>query len=353
MKYYIIILIGIYCCGCSSSDETEEEASTKGKWQSIDKDSYYATNNGICFQIGEYVYSGLGESYSGGVDSFGNFFKSRDGYNWKKIALFPGESRERGVSFVLNGKAYIGIGRSLLFPGSQVKYYKDFWCYDPETDKWSEATEFPGLAREGSVAFTVVTKGKDENTKEISFVGCGSSGTEYLNDFYSFDGTTWTEIKIPLGSRRYGGNAFVINNTAYIFGGYKYYDKVLAEGDPEFAKDIVYYKGYPSDMWGVIKDGFNSDSLTRAFASSFVIKSNDEEKGYLICGISYGSGHSFYNSTCWEFAPQTNQWEKIAPLPAEITPRSAAVTFNIGNEGYCAFGNYSGRILKDIWKFTP
>lgn len=357
IKYIVLIFIGISCFRCSSADESPDTPPPPGAWTLVYGNSYNPINQGVCFQIGEYAYYGLGYGYAGGIEqSFGNFFKSSDGYNWTKIATYPGEARVGAVSFVLNGKAYVGTGRHPTASAIKPKYHKDFWCYNPETNEWSEATQFIGIEREGAIAFTLTVKGKNENDKpkEMSFVGCGASENEFLNDFYSFDGATWDKIEIPMGSRRYGGIAFVINNVAYICGGYKYYDKTVAGGDAELAKDIVYYKGEPNDTWGTIKNGFNNDSLPRAFATSFVVKRKEEEKGYILFGTSTIDGPSFYNETCWEFSPGTNQWSKIPNLPADIKPRTGAISFCLGNKAYVAFGEgYNGNIFKDIWEFTP
>lgn len=352
------MFIVMNCLGCGSSTDEPQIVPPPGTWSVISNHSYTSVGEGVSFQIGKYVYCGLGLNVLGGnVPSSGIFFKSSDGYNWERIALYPGQARIGAVSFVLHGKAYVGTGGRTQHSTGEAAYYKDFWCYDPTTDQWSEAAEFIGTERKGAVAFTIAVKGKGENGEpgDMAFVGCGSSRDEFLNDFYSFDGTNWEKVKLPpIGSRRFAGTAFVINNVAYICGGYKYYDKMAMEGDPEYAKDMVYYMGAPNDMWGVLKNGFNNDSLPRVSPTSFVAKRKGEEKGYLLFGTSSDANrYPFYNKTFWEFSPESKQWLKLPSIPEELKPRGGAISFNIGNAGCVAFGMNGSTQLYDVWKFTP
>jgi len=100
---------------------------------------------------------------------------SADSLSWTRKANFPGEARVMAVSFVMNGSAYIGCGRT--YSGSGI--FDDFWKYDPATDSWVFVTRIP-KPRHSAVAFTVNNK---------AYIGFGISGETNpdLYDFYEFD----------------------------------------------------------------------------------------------------------------------------------------------------------------------
>lgn len=312
-------------------------------------------NGGVSFQIGDTIYYGLGMIPYHFDYITKDFYKSGDGYNWKKIAPFPEQAsgRRDAVAFVLNGKAYVGTGLCPATTTESAHYCKDFWCYDAKTDRWTEAPDFIGEARDGAIAFSLSVKSEknDGTSQEMAFVGCGASSKDtYYNDFYGFDGTKWKKVNIPaIGSKRYQGSVFIIQNVAYICGGYKYYDPVFPGGDFELATDMVYYQGYPYDQWGILKEGFNSfNLLPRAAASTLVLKKQGELKGYIACGISKMYGDVFYNNTCWEFDPSTKQWSKISSLSQEIELRTNAISFTLQNKGYIAFGEGPSSVVPQI-----
>jgi hypothetical protein len=108
---------------------------------------------------------------------------------WTFKAPFPGATREDAVTFVLNGRAYVGTG----LDETEIPF-SDFWAYDPLTDSWSEVPGLPGPARYGAVAFAINGKG---------YVGTGQQNSDdYLDDFWEYTpdcetpgGLTTTNIK--------------------------------------------------------------------------------------------------------------------------------------------------------------
>ncbi|MGQ1786663.1 MULTISPECIES: Kelch repeat-containing protein [unclassified Saccharicrinis] len=73
--------------------------------------------------------------------------------------------RYSGVTFVMDGKAYVTTG---IRGGNNV----ETWEYEPSTDRWEEKTDFEGTSRNGAVAFTINNEG---------YVATGGNGS------YSFD----------------------------------------------------------------------------------------------------------------------------------------------------------------------
>jgi N-acetylneuraminic acid mutarotase len=91
---------------------------------------------------------------------------------WTKKANFPGPARVLAVSFVIEGNAYLGTGRSNL--GN----YNDIWRYDPVADSWSLISNMP-VARNSGVAFVINNK---------AYIGYGvDMANNQRSDFYEFD----------------------------------------------------------------------------------------------------------------------------------------------------------------------
>lgn len=108
---------------------------------------------------------------------------------------YSGSPREGAVSFVINGIAYVGLGRSEV-----GTYLLDFWKYDPHRNKWGKLPgSFPsGKGRMHAVAF-------HDNVGNV-YVGTGCNPCQddaasiekigFKSDFYRFDpqSESWTEI---------------------------------------------------------------------------------------------------------------------------------------------------------------
>ena len=63
--------------------------------------------------------------------------------------------RSYGVSFVIDGKAYLTLGST-----AGGSYYSNYWIYDPETDLWEgdDLTAFEGSTRIHAVCFSTGTR---------------------------------------------------------------------------------------------------------------------------------------------------------------------------------------------------
>lgn len=80
-------------------------------------------------------------------------------------------ARQQAVTFVINGKGYVGLGlRSTL--DAQI------WEYNPTLDQWTEKTSFEGSLRESAVGFALGDKG---------YVATGRSSSLRFDDNWMFD----------------------------------------------------------------------------------------------------------------------------------------------------------------------
>jgi N-acetylneuraminic acid mutarotase len=112
-------------------------------------------SSGLCtFTIDSFGYAGMGG------DGNGNFYTDMHRYNpltntWSAIASFPGKARFADKSaFVVNGKAFVGSGETLLNGGSSPYCLGDYYMYDPASDTWTSAPGLLGPPRYGATAFS-------------------------------------------------------------------------------------------------------------------------------------------------------------------------------------------------------
>lgn len=122
---------------------------------------------------------------------------------WSLKTAFPGSLRQNTSAFGINGKGYVGGGAY-----DPVIAYDDFWVYDPSLDSWSVLSPIPGGGRFASIDFKLNDK---------FYVGCGYDYSGYLKDVWSYDTftNTWTQEPDFGGVARYGTIAFTVGNTVY------------------------------------------------------------------------------------------------------------------------------------------
>jgi N-acetylneuraminic acid mutarotase len=121
---------------------------------------------------------------------------------WIQRANFPGGVRYQMLSFVIDSKAYIGMGTD------QNTFRKDVFCYDPGANNWQAIAPFPAYERAAASAFSLENRG---------FVCLGSNGG-LLSDLLEYNPKTdsWTLRAAYGGSERKSAVAFVIDNKAYV-----------------------------------------------------------------------------------------------------------------------------------------
>jgi len=120
---------------------------------------------------------------------------------WTKRADFPGGERYQLCSFVVNGKAYVGLG------AEYNTYLRDIWEYQTATDTWIQKSDFAGGDR-GSVTTFVIS--------QRAFVCLGVDGG-LKKDLWEYDPfqDSWTARASYDGSERKGAVGFTINGKGY------------------------------------------------------------------------------------------------------------------------------------------
>jgi len=175
------------------------------------------------------------------------------------------------------------------------------------------------------------------------YTSTANSGESYFNEMYSYDPSTdsWTSVDVK-GHKRAFASVFVIDDVAYIFGGY-------------------YSSGVPNDMWS-----FDGTTWTKkAYITNYTEKSFDDDyttiaryngatfvingKGYVTCGTS--SSGSFMKYT-WEYNPTTDRWKEKTSFEKTVRTGAVAATLSTG-AGIVLTGNTGSTYLEDVNYFYP
>jgi N-acetylneuraminic acid mutarotase len=324
MKTFWTIVLGLFLLvGCNKSSD-----STLGNW--VKKNSFEGTPRGsaVSFVIENKAYLGLGynsddETNDGYMKDFWAYDPETD--RWTQIAPFPGNGRINAVGFSVNGKGYIGTGYD-----GDVKL-SDVWEYDPALNKWTQKDDFPGGARTKAVGFGI---------KNYGYIGTGyGSDASDKVDFYRFDptlasGKQWTKVQSIGGDKRRGATAFVYNDKAYV-----------CTGSNNGSKLTDFYEYDPTaDSWTKKTAlNYNTDwSIVRENGSSFVL----EGKAYVFLG-----SNASILSNCWEYDFAKDTWtEKNA---FEGSGREYAPAFTVRGKAIVATGQAGTLYMDDVWELRP
>lgn len=151
---------------------------------------------------------------------------------------------------------------------------------------------------------------------------------------------TWTAKNDFPGLKRYGGNAFSINNLGYYGCGADFTGNVS-----NVYKDFWQYNPL-SDTWIQIAD----IPLQRYSAIDFSLN------GFGYVGTGWTVLGSAATSTFYKYSPSSNTWTLVAPLPG--SSRYTGVGLSNGLNGYGGFGYtplrkdfYEYNSVNDVW--TP
>ena len=297
---------------------------------------------------------------------------------FKQQATISSIGRSSAVSFAINGKGYVALGRT----GSRVGYLNDCWEYDPTQDSWTVKTNFPGIGRVKAIAAVV-----DSN----AYVGLGFANdqvyqnTGYLTDLWMFNPARneWSQKKDIPGKATDACVSFVYKDNIYIgsgFDGYgfnadfwRYSPKddswtklnkfpgstracpiLCTNGDRIFfgtGYDTYncndWWEYFPeSDTWTQLKampDGGRENGVALSVNNRFFVAT-----GRFFAGSQTG-GH--VKSDIFEYDAKRNVWYKRGNIPNG--ERENAIAFTINGKGYIGFGENDNSVLNDFWSFEP
>lgn len=333
-----LITLVLFCITLSSCRDPEE-STTQGDWKKVTPFGGAPRSGAVQFTIGDKVYVGLGYNPNSSNSTYvqdGYFkdvyvFDSQAG-NWSRIAVFPGDLRERAIAFSVNGVGYVGLGYNRKLAETELR---DIWKYDPAEDEWTKMDEeFLGSARYGAVGFSIGSKG---------YVGTGfDDAGNYNSDFYEYEPTTdtWTQIPSFPGNKRERAFAFVLNDKAYVGGG-------LNNGS--YTTDFFEYNPQNNSWTNLELDDEDADydefvtAVQRYDAVTLVLNG----KAYIATGVTGGA----ISTSVYEFDPEAGSWTEMTSF--EGSARSLAVGYVLQNRAYLGTGQYNNSRYDDIWEFLP
>ncbi|MBI9062583.1 MAG: IPT/TIG domain-containing protein [Marinilabiliaceae bacterium] len=280
--------------------------------------------------------------------------KNQGRWAWKRKASFPGGGRGYAVSFVLNGKAYVGTG----FDGTN--HYSDFYEYDPAINSWRQIANLPGGGRAAASACVV---------DGVAYVGLGTSELEAYKDisgdlkkdWYKYDpiANNWIQMSDFNGLPRRSASVFSINNDIYINGGFVPQDGSSTQGIGKIV-DLWKYDT-ASDHWTQLQtpdinyyyaQGLSIEGNGYIFSKDEIFKYDGNEWSMNKTGyVGYEYGVTYCSDKVYFVLPECHQVRGTRSVYSvdmedysmeEIyfpgSSRSMPSTFTIGNSIFSVLG---------------
>ncbi len=327
-KLFLVVIVLVLFLGCKKSS-----TAYIGNWMSASSFEGIARGNATSFVIGDKVYLGMGYNSAQTNTSLNYYLQdfwmwNTTGDFWTRLTDFPGQPRIGAVSFVINGKGYMGCG----YNGSTS--LKDFWEFNPATNSWTQKADFAAgtssndESRYGGVGFSLGNFG---------YVGTGK-GIDGNNrrDFYQYDPASdkWTQIASMGGDGRMGAVAFTYNGKGYV-----------TTGASNGLNLVDLWMFDPASLTWTQKAKINvntSWTISRADGAGFVLGS----KAYVCLG--YNSG---VRNDCWEYDFEGDTWTKKTDF--EGSARQNAVSIVVNSKAYIATGRSGNAFFNDVWLWKP
>lgn len=278
----------------------------------------------VSFSVGNYGYAGMGEDTASIVhNDLWVYDPTLD--TWSQVASLPGSSRRNAISFTIDTLAYVGTGidASESFAGNLLK---DFWEYNPNSNVWTQKTDYPGAFGFGvyfATGFAVDSKG---------YICGGKIGpSSYVSDLWEYkpSANTWLQRANFPGGVRYQHTSLVIALKAYV-----------GLGTDENVNKNDWWEYNPgTNVWTQMND---FPGAARASVSTFTLGA----RGYVMCGSNGG----FFDDL-WEYNQYWDSWTVRSSLPG--AGRRNCISFAINNIGYAGLGKGSGGIKQSFYEYTP
>lgn len=156
------------------------------------------------FSIGNKGYVCGGQKSGVCTNELWQYNPSND--TWVLKSTYPISPRMNASCFVINGKAYYGLGGQ-----NYTAQYKDFAVYDTLNNSWGSIAQFPVIPRMGACSAGIDDYG-------LIFGGQDNSGVVNGDVWQYLSKTdTWVNLtNIPLSTKKNFASCFVINKKAYV-----------------------------------------------------------------------------------------------------------------------------------------
>jgi N-acetylneuraminic acid mutarotase len=290
----------------------------------------------LCFSVNNKVYVGGGYIGPGPTDCVNDVQEYSLSDTWKAKANLPGASnRQAGISFTINGKAYVGLGgKDFTTP------LKDLWQYNETNDTWVKMADLPDTGRTDATYFVI-------NNKAYVVGGItdwGSTGKFHAtNDVWEYDpaNNKWTAMKAYPGDYIYRHAAFSIGSKGYVAGGYTQ----IPPATSQILSDLAYEFDPVANSW----TAKHKIPMAAQGQLGFSIKNI----GYI--GFGNGTGSTYYNKF-YAYDPGVDYWTAV-PIYSGMAGRAYGAVAVIGDTAYLGAGESADASLNstyysDWYKFT-
>ncbi len=226
--------------------------------------------------------------------------------------------------FSINGLVYMAMGVD-----SSFNTYNDLWEYNPATDTWTQKGVFPYQGSYSTSSFVI-------NNEAYIVGGWWRQGATYnqtisCNYKYTPITNSFTPMTAFPDANRYTGVAFTLNGKGYFGTG---------------------FSPTTNDLWEY--DAANGTWTQKASMPGAVRQS---AIGFAIGGYGYiSTGNldvplTIYSDT-WRYDPVANSWLQRASFPG--APRTGSAVFVLNNEAFVIGGsNFTNTAFNQVFKYNP
>ena len=164
--------------GFSDVDFTNEfwkYNTTDNSWIQLKNLPGYARAGATLCADSAHIYFGTGYQI-GNYNDWWEYFPATD--SWKQRKSMPDNGRVNAVALTIDNRFFVTTGRHFAGNLTGGRVLSDIMEYDALRNVWYERGSIPDRGRENAISFVINGKG---------YVGLGENDTNVLNDFWSFE----------------------------------------------------------------------------------------------------------------------------------------------------------------------
>lgn len=357
VSFLCMIVLGVFFTACNTDEEP---------WGDWSKSSAYPGDYrvlAVSFQDGDNVYVGMGynERLSTSDKYLRNFYKF-DGTSWTSVAgNFPGLGREGCVAFVIGDIAYVGAGYRKKQTGNiSDTYFSDFYQFDLTNDTWmKDGNDETGYAR------TDIVRNSDPLHQ---IAGDDSVSSQF-----------WSGVGFELGGKGYAGTGKVDGRTSKSMFCYnptsETWTMKAMEGDPR-AGGVVFKIGKTAivclgsdgsrnntgvDFLEEGKEEWGTKAPLVDLVGDWNNNYNEIPRNNAVAFTSdlheklYGYIAGGNSNTVWRYSLEDDRWREVEEFSMAMPPRVGGVGFSIKGVGYITTGGSSLGAANNnsTWEYIP
>ena len=343
----LLVLSAFGLSSCHKDDTT----TVTGDWTTGNSFPGTRRSNSVSFVINNVAYVGTGIDELGVKYNDLYSFNPATG-SWNKLTPMPAAAglRYNAVAFTAGGKGYIGTG----YDGTKaLSDFWQFDPAVPTTTTANGVTTTTTGSWKQVADLTTVSGGTPRylavagSVNDLGFVGCGFDGNNQ-KDFYKYDPATnkWSAIAGFPGDKRMGGVTFTINGQMYVCTGINngIYNTDVYSYNPASDTWSAPHRRLANVTTG--SDLYDYSAVARAYASAFTVGNF----GYVTVGSS-----GAVRTDCYEYDPTADTWTLKNPFLGVGRNSGVAFGIgDFGYVGLGTSGSSSNSPrFDDFWKFAP